>query len=50
LAGATILVATLVDLIPNSGIPSLTWLFAGALLGWIESKDKQKMLGEKKPS
>jgi hypothetical protein len=33
---AMLLTITLVDLIPNSGIPVLSWFLAGALLGWLE--------------
>ena len=31
-----VLTANLIDLIPNSGLTPLTWLFAGALAGWYE--------------
>jgi hypothetical protein len=39
---ATLLCITLVDLVPNSGIPMLCWLIAGALLGWIETYSNHK--------
>lgn len=39
---ATLLCVTLVDLVPNSGIPMLSWLIAGALLGWIETQSSNK--------
>jgi hypothetical protein len=47
LAGATALSATLIDMLPNSGIPVLTWLIAGALLGWLEGDNsRNKMIKE----
>jgi hypothetical protein len=36
-AGGMVIVAiNLVDLIPNATLTPLTWLYAGALLGWVE--------------
>jgi hypothetical protein len=34
--GAIIVAINLVDMIPNATLTPLTWLFAGALLGWAE--------------
>ena len=48
LGGAMVLSATLIDLIPNSGIPALTWLIAGALLGWIEGDRSRSQMIEGK--
>jgi hypothetical protein len=39
---ATLLTITLVDLMPNAGIPMLSWFLAGALLGWTETYRKQE--------
>jgi hypothetical protein len=39
---ATLLAITLLDAIPNSGIPVLSWFLAGALLGWTEAHSNQK--------
>ena len=41
---ATLLTITLVDFIPNSGIPMLSWFLAGALLGWTEAYSNQKQV------